>query len=339
MDSRERYARAVRFQGPDRVPVMHHALEGARRVHGAALDVLYAEYPSDVLGPFAFADCPRGRWAGGAVTLDDWGCGWHWSTADHMGQVVSCPLAGWSALDGYRAPDPAIGADALGRVAAEVAAEGHRRWVFADGGELFQRMWFVRGFEDLLVDLHEDRPEVYALRDLVLGHCLRRIAMLGETGVVDGIIVRDDWGSQNGLLASPAVWRRVFKPAYRRLVEAIHATGAIASFHSDGMIAEILGDLVELGWDELNPQVQVIGIETAARATTGRVCVRADVDRQHTLPRGTPAEVAALVRRLHDAFGTRGPRGGGYVGWGELAADVPLANARAMLAAFAGLRT
>ncbi len=335
MDGRERYVRALTFAHPDRVPVMHHTLAGARRVHGAALDRLYAEYPPDALGPWAFADCPRGRWAAGVASRDDWGCLWLWSTPDHMGQVVDRPLADWAALDGYRAPDPTAGAEVLLELRRAVAREGHSRFVFADGGELFQRMFFLRGLEDLLVDLLEDRAEVYVLRDLVLGHCLERIELLGDSGVVDGIVVRDDWGAQNALLVRPEIWRRVFKPAYARLVEAIHAAGAYASFHSDGMIAEILGDLVELGWDEVNPQVSAIGIERAARELGGRVCVRADIDRQITLPRGRPADVAALVRRLFDAFGRFA---GGYVGWGEMAADVPLANCRAMLETLYSLR-
>ena len=82
MDSRERYIRALTFDGPDRVPVMHCTLKGAWLAHGQALEELYARYPSDVLmsrrsrGIFAFTGSERGQWADGAVTYDDWGCGW-----------------------------------------------------------------------------------------------------------------------------------------------------------------------------------------------------------------------------------------------------------------------
>jgi hypothetical protein len=44
--------------------------------------------------------------------------------------------------------------------------------------------------------------------------------------------------------------------------------------------------------------------------------------------------VADLIGRLFEAFGRDR---GGYVGWGELASDVPLANGRAMLEALHGL--
>jgi uroporphyrinogen decarboxylase len=299
------------------------------------LSALYEQYPSDVLATFTFDDNPRGSWRDGSVTSDDWGCGWLWRTSDHMGQVVERPLASWPALEDYEPPDPGTGAAGLTAMREAVRNDGHRHFVFADGGELFQRMYFLRGMENLLIDIAEDREELYRLRDLILQFCLVRIEMLLDTDVVDGIIFRDDWGTQNALLVSPESWRRVFRPAYERLVAAIHAGGAYASFHSDGVIEAIIPDMIEMGWDEINPQAHVMGIEELGRRHTGQVCFRADIDRQWTLPRGTPQDVVALIRRLFDAFGRAG---GGYVGWGELAADVPLENGKAMLEALYGLR-
>ncbi|MEW6754180.1 MAG: uroporphyrinogen decarboxylase family protein [Candidatus Latescibacterota bacterium] len=341
MNSRERYVRALTFDGPDRVPVMHCTLRGAWLTHGRALEELYARYPSDVLlssrtrGPFAFAGSERGRWADGAVTWDDWGCGWLWNTAEYMGQAVHHPLADWAALERYRAPDPLTGVAGVAQMVAEVDADGHQHFVLADGGEVFQRMLFLRGMENLLVDLYEDRPEVYVLRDLVLEVCLKRIACWLATGKVDGILLRDDWGTQQALMVSPEIWRRVYRPAYERLVCRIHEGGAFVSFHSDGMIRQIVPDLVEIGCDEINPQVQVMDLEELGRSFGGKVCVRADVDRQFALPYGTPDDVRRLVERLFRAFGTHG---GGYVGWGEMSSDVPLANGRALLEALYALR-
>ena len=71
-------------------------------------------------------------------------------------------------------------------------------------------------------------------------------------------------------------------------------------------------------------------IENLGQRFGGKVCVRADIDRQYTLPHGRPEEVRQLIRRLHAAFGAHD---GGYVGWGEMNADVPLENGQAMLEA------
>ena len=334
MDSRERYVRALTFQGPDRVPVMHHAVRGAFREHGQALEELYARYPGDVLlsplsrGAFAFHDHPRGRWMEGEVSRDDWGCGWQWTTPDHMGLAVYHPLGDWAALDNFRPPDPMVGEEGVDHMEEVVRQDGHRHFVFVDGGEVFQRMFFLRGFENLLVDLVEDRPEVYALRDMVVEFNLKRLERWLGTGLVDGIVCRDDWGTQAALMVNPEIWRRVFRPVYQRLADFIHEGGAYASFHSDGDILEIIPDLIEMGWDELNPQVHLMDIEELGRQWGGKVCIRADIDRQWTLPQGTPEQVRAFIERLFDAFG---PFDGGYVGWGEMNADVPLANCEAML--------
>jgi hypothetical protein len=128
-------------------------------------------------------------------------------------------------------------------------------------------------------------------------------------------------------MADPEIWRNVFKPAYQQIVDAIHEGDSYASFHIDGFTSDILGDLVDIGWDEVNPQVHLMGIEELGKALAGKVCVRADIDRQWTLPFGEPGDVRALVERIYDAFGRQN---GGYVGWGEAAADVPLANLEAL---------
>jgi hypothetical protein len=75
-------------------------------------------------------------------------------------------------------------------------------------------------------------------------------------------------------------------------------------------------------------------IESVGHSFGGRVCFRADMDRQYVLPFGTPADVTALVERLYNAFGTKN---GGYIGYGQINTDVPIENAEAMLTAFARL--
>jgi uroporphyrinogen decarboxylase len=286
-------------------------------------------------GPFSFHDNQRGKWQDGEITYDDWGCGWLWNTQDYMGQAAHFPLRDWALLDSFRAPDPMTGKDGVIYMQETVRKDGHKHFVFVDGGELFQRMFFLCGMEGLLVDLQEDRPEVYVLRDIITDWNVKRIECWLETRMVDGIIFRDDWGTQFQLMVRPETWRKVFKPAYKRIIDAIHGGGAYASFHSDGVTREIIPDLVEIGWDELNPQVHLMNIEELGRQYGGRVCIRADIDRQWTLPKGTPGQVKALIMRLFDAFGRFG---GGYVGWGEMNADVPLPNAEAMLRAVFELR-
>ena len=343
MNSRERYIRAIKFARPDRVPVMHRAVPGAFRKYGERLYDLYARYPSDVLQP---ASAP-GSWfsfkgtvgeASGELhgVVDEWGCVWDSLVDDYLGQVIGHPLDSWEKLEGYRFPDPSVGSQAILDMVEAVKADGHGRYVLVQVGYLWHRTNWLRGFENSLIDVLEDRPEMYHLRDKITEFLLARVEILSRYKEhIDGVLVNDDWGTQQTLMIKPEYWRRVYKPAYARIVAAIHECGFNAHLHSDGATHEIIDDLIEIGFDELNPQMSCMDIEDLGRRFGGRVCFRADMDRQYTLPYGSQAEVEAYVRRMFEAFGRHD---GGYVGYGQLGPDVPLANAEAMHAAFAGLR-
>ena len=160
--------------------------------------------------------------------------------------------------------------------------------------------------------------------------------VLGERRqYVDGILITDDWGTQQTLMIRPEYWRKLYKPAYTKLVAAIHGAGFFAHLHSDGVIDSILGDLIDIGFDEVHAQMSCMNVEGLGRRFGGRLCMWADIDRQYTLPYGSSADVEAYVQRLLSAFGGFN---GGYVGYGSLCPDVPLANVEAMLAALFALR-
>jgi uroporphyrinogen decarboxylase len=333
MDSRERVIRAIELSGPDRPPVMHRTLPGAFRQHGAALEALYARYPGDVLlsptlrAPFKFRE-PAGEGAEAGRIVDSWGCAWNKLTDDYAGQVVGHPLEDWSALESYRWPDPGAGSEGADELVWAVRADGRRHYAMAAAGTIYHRYCFLRGMENGLIDAHEGSEPFQYLLGKIADFVVERARLWAQIPEVDGVLIEDDWGSQQNLLIHPHDWRRWFAPAYRRIVEAIHAGGKRAHLHSDGQISAIIPDLIDMGWDEINPQVWVMDLEELGRQWAGRVCFRADLDRQWTLPFGTPADVADHVRRTAAALSRPA---GGYIGYGQIGPDVPLENAEAML--------
>ncbi len=94
------------------------------------------------------------------------------------------------------------------------------------------------------------------------------------------------------------------------------------------MIDAIIPDLIELGADVLNPQCNCMPRERLGSLIAGKVCLLGDLDRQWTLPRGTPQDVRRAVREDVDTYGRYQ---GGLVARGEIAGDVPLENVEAML--------
>ena len=336
MNSRERFVRAVEFGEPDRPPVMHWTLPGAYRVHGSRLEELYARYPSDVLlSPVShgiFALLHRRVGTAGTTRQDEWGTVWQYTTGDHEGLPITLPLADYRALEGYSFPDPLMGRDEISELLVEcVRADDHQHYVFGYVGNLWQQLHRIRGFENCNLDLADGREEFQYLLQEMEKFLLARIQFWGEFEEVDGMHIGDDWGTQTQMMIRPSMWRQVFKPIYRRLVEAIHAGGKHAHYHTDGHTREIVPDLIEIGFDTLNLQVWCMDTEELGQAFAGQVCFRGEMDRQHVLPNGTPDEMTAHVRSAVKFFNT--PKGG-YIHYGSVGPDVPLANVEAMLSTF-----
>lgn len=123
-----------------------------------------------------------------------------------------------------------------------------------------------------------------------------------------------DFGAQQGPFISPKLYRDLFKPFHVRVNDWIHANTTWKSFiHSCGSIWRLLDDIVDAGFDVLNP-VQTSAAEmdaVALKATYGdRITFwGGGVDTQRVLPFGTPDEVRAMVKERMRIFGS----GGGFV--------------------------
>ena len=326
MDSRERMIRAIEKRAPDRVPLTHATLPGAVAKYGAALHDLYIKYPSDVIGVGAATSGEFGDQIG-VPSRDTWGSLWVRHTDEHKGQVTHGPLEGWDALPTFEPPDTASDA-IIADVEDRIEGNRENRYTMADGDTLWQRMFYLHGYQATLQDLLLSPDRCAALRDTILSVMVRRVERLCQLPGLDGIHFRDDWGTQQALMINPRLWRTFFKPAYARLFALARNAGKHVWFHSDGVIETIIPDLIEIGAQVLNPQVSVIGQDKVAALCRGRACVEADIDRQGILPYGTPEDVRAAVRADIEAFDGLN---GGYIGRGEVAGDVPLENTLALL--------
>jgi uroporphyrinogen-III decarboxylase len=325
MNSRERVIRAIEQTTPDRVPITHATLPGAYAHYGSALDDLYRRFPSDVADVGAATTGEYGPRIG-EPSADTWGSLWVRYTDEHKGQVVQGPLEDWSALDAFEPPDTSSDT-LLYQVEARLAANDGERYAMADGDCLWQRMFYLHGYRATLEDLLVEPERCAQLRELILDVMVRRVERLCRLDALDGIHFRDDWGTQQALMIHPQLWREFFKPAYARLFSLARNANKHVWFHSDGAIGEIIPDLVEIGVQVLNPQVDVVGRERLRALCGPRTCIQADIDRQYVLPYGTPEEVRAAVRTDLAALANSQ---GGYIGRGEAAGDVPLENLEAL---------
>ncbi len=123
-----------------------------------------------------------------------------------------------------------------------------------------------------------------------------------------------DFGQQTGPFISRRAYRDLFMPFHRAINDWVHANTTWKTFiHSCGSVVALLPDFIEAGFDILNPvQCSAAGMDPATlKARFGQQITfwGGGVDTQHTLPFGTPDEVAAEVAERIRIFGP----GGGFV--------------------------
>ena len=168
---------------------------------------------------------------------------------------------------------------------------------------------FASAMEDFLLD-----PEGFAgLMDPIVDFECDLIRMAARHGF-HGIHFADDWGTQAGLMISPGLWRRLFKPRYARQYALAHELGLHAWYHCCGEFLAIMEDFREIGLDVLNiSQPNVNDLVEVGRRLRGRQCFMVPISYQTTSISGTPQEIFREAQRLHDCLAT--PQGGliGYV--------------------------
>lgn len=157
--------------------------------------------------------------------------------------------------------------------------------------------------------------------------------MLRAVGdAADVVIYADDIAFQNGPMVSPEIYQRLLRPRQARFFDLLASSGLKVLYHSCGNILPLLGDLIDMGVDAVNP-VQVSAGPMGDTAALNRewgdhLTFWGGIDTHRVLPRGTPADVRAEVHlRLNDLA-----PGGGYVmaAVHDIQAEVPPENVCAM---------
>jgi uroporphyrinogen decarboxylase len=332
MTGRERVAATLRFLKPDRIPLDIWCLDSARIKYGDTLQKLLSNYDIDICR----VRCPldRGYYGEyGRVGLyeDLWGSTWKMLVAGITGEVVIPAIKDISEAGGYKPPYELLekGWYDERQNISEIILDYHRQGKLVIGGpvEVFQRMQWLRGSENLYCDLGLAGPGVFSLCEILTDYYLKYLDYWLELDI-DAVCFTEDWGTQINLLISPVLWRSMFRPVYKRLFDKIKASGKFVFFHSDGYILDIYPDLIELGVDAINSQIWCMGVENAGRISAGKVTFWGELDRQGILPFGSPRDVleSAELMKKHLYI-----NGGGLIGQGEIGPDVPLENIRAML--------
>jgi uroporphyrinogen decarboxylase len=173
---------------------------------------------------------------------------------------------------------------------------------------------FIRGTEKFLLDLAMEPEKAEILLDKVndIAIAVFQEFITRVKGKIDGVFVGDDFGTQQGLLISPEMWRKYVKPRYLKLISVIKSHGIKYCHHSCGGIRPIIQDLIEIGVDVLHPiQPLAAGMnpEELSEEFGRKLTFYGGIDEQRTLPAGTPEDVRTEVRERINSLG----KYGGYI--------------------------
>ena len=184
------------------------------------------------------------------------------------------------------------------------------------GGGIFEQPARTMGLESFLMALVTEPKFADRLMgqitEIYIESCNNYLEHVGE--YLHVFTYWDDVCGQDGWLISPDIYRKIVKPKQRRLLEAIKSkTDAKIYYHGCGAVYDLIPDLIELGFDILNPaQVSARGMDTKRlKEGYGKDIVfwGGGVDTQHVLPFGKPEEVEDEVKRRIDDLAP----GGGFV--------------------------
>jgi uroporphyrinogen-III decarboxylase len=270
------------------------------------LEEIEADFPQDITTiPFLCSEpVPGGGNAHAVGTfVDAWGCEFENLQDGIIGQVKNPQLQDWAQAAEVHFPRERLEVDLE---AVSTFCRGTDRFVLAGTcPRPFERLQFLRGSENLYLDLNQPPGELMEFLERLHGFYMEELEIWVRTEV-DALTFMDDWGSQRSLLVAPEMWRELFKPLYADYVALAHAHGKHAFMHSDGHITEIIPDLIEIGLDAVNSQVFCMGVEELGERFAGEITFWGELDRQQILPRGTPAQVREAAMRMRDALHREG---------------------------------
>ena len=332
---KEQVINAIEHRRPVRVPMMIHQWNNADAFgeRSAEVRALQAEYPSDM-----FTVIPRipQIWDDpskpGAIK------GYSWmhlpppaGASETHAHDANVAIHDWSMLDEMLKfwPDPNL-PEAFEGLKQKIAAEAAGRYVvFHWWYCLYERIWSLRGMENVMMDFYGEPESVHRFFDAITDFYCGWIRRAGRELGANAIYTTDDIGMQTGPMFSPQIFREFFLPRYKRMVEAAHEQNMHFWLHTCGDVRMFLDDLIEIGVDVIHP-IQKYAMDEAEIAGRygGRIAFWAGMDLQQILARGTPEQVRQEVRFLIDTFDSAD--GGCMITAGNgITGDTPVENLRA----------
>lgn len=348
MNSRVRYYKTIHHQTPDRPPLdgwFHWQVWDQLKNHFSLSDdeslrkILGLDFRNVVMEPAApfrehsahldkiavnfSVDDWMVKQIEGRTYEDEWGVRLELDEKEMNWHYCYHPLQDEFSMKKLRVPD----LRRPGRF--ETLKRDVERWkdkyiVVAGVSTLFRKGWLLCGFSNFQEALLLERESIEKLLDILLEYTTELVNLYIDHGV-DEIRLLGDLGGESSMFISPQLWRELFKPRMKALIQNTRRNSVKFFLHSDGSIKEIIPDLIEIGLDILNPIQPECLFPSQIKAKFGdRLTLHGTMSLQKTFPFGTEQDVC---REVDDRLVNCGRNGGLILAGSNLfTPDIPLRN-------------
>jgi len=324
LSSRERVRLALEHKESDRVPIamvcsgINEPTRGQfdaylKREHNISLQA-YLDTILDIrsVGPeYAGPPLPAGEDIWGVIRVPvSFGDG----TYDEISHYPLADVESTDDIDRHPFPSAEIFDYSVLPERIEALQQDGERCLMISNANIFETSWYMRGFEQIFVDMITNPELVHAIMRRVTDFYLEHFTgtLSSAKGMIDLAFTADDIGGQSGLLMSLDMWEQFIKPYHLEVNTVIHEFGARVIYHTDGAVMKAVPGLIDMGIDVLQAlQFDAAGMDPVElKARYGpQLCFQGGVSVQRTLPFGSAEEVRQEVQRLISALG----KNGGYI--------------------------
>lgn len=299
MTSREIVYKTLEFENPERIPRQLWLLPWAKIHFPKEAERIQKMYPDDIIQVPGMYEKPlpiTGNKYAKGIYIDEWGCTFHNMEEGLMGIVNEPIIRDWDDLKKLRLPEENLMVD---KEAVNRFCRSTDKFTYA--GSIvrpFERFQFLRTMEQSFFDVLMEEQGYIDLLDVMHKHFCKEVEAWAQTDI-DAVFLMDDWGTQSGLMVSPDVFRKRYKPMYEDYCSIARSYGKKVFMHSDGYITEIIEDLIEVGVDAINSQLFCMDMAELGKKYKGRISFWGEIDRQDLLPNAGKKEIKEAVEQVY----------------------------------------
>lgn len=260
------------------------------------------------------------------IVYDRWGVGFDMYSDGFC--IRYFPLQNDETLKKFEPPDP-YKEGLLSLAIQELNAYSRKYLVVCTGyNGIFEKAWALRGFEEFMMDLALEPKKAEKLMDDITDYKVEIAKQVVKAGFKCAH-TGDDFGGQHGLLISKSMWKKYLKPRWAKVWKVYKEAGLPVIHHSCGNITEIIGDMIDIGLDVLEPTQPVMDLAYLKREFGKHITFYGGIDTQELLPYASPEDVREMTRETIHILG----EGGGLIisPAQEIMRDVPIENIVALV--------